>query len=86
MQDLIHDVKRLGSADPGLRPRFARIVEAMQADTLLLACTELPLIADISTSKTLVDVTDLVADALVARSLAGWDRADMTPAQQENDA
>ena len=58
----------------------------MQADSLLLACTELPLIADISTSKTLVDVTDLVADALVARSLAGWDRADMTPAQQENDA
>lgn len=86
LQDLIHDVKRLGSADPGLRPRFARIVEAMQADSLLLACTELPLIADISTSKTLVDVTDLVADALVARSLAGWDRADMTPAQQENDA
>ncbi|WGV17318.1 aspartate/glutamate racemase family protein [Fuscovulum ytuae] len=86
LQDLIYDVKRLGSADPGLRPRFARIVEAMQADTLLLACTELPLIADFPTSKTLVDVTDLVADALVARSLAGGDRATMTPAQQENDA
>lgn len=86
LQALIHDVKRLGSADPGLRPRFARIVEAMQADTLLLACTELPLIAGIPTSKTLVDVTDLVADALVARSLAGGDRAVMTPAQQENDA
>lgn len=86
LQDLIYDVKRLGSADPDLRPRFARIVEAMQADTLLLACTELPLIADVSTSKTLVDVTDLVADALVARSLAGGDRAAMTPAQQENDA
>ena len=86
LQDLIYDVKRLGSADPGLRPRFARIVEAMQADTLLLACTELPLIADFPTSKTLVDVTDLVADALVARSLAGGDRAAMTPAQQENDA
>jgi aspartate racemase len=87
LQDLIYDVKRLGSADPGLRPRFARIVEAMQADTLLLACTELPLIADISSSKTLVDVTDLVADALVARSLAGGDRAAKIPAQQqENDA
>ena len=64
----------------------AATVEAMQADTLLLACTELPLIADFPTSKTLVDVTDLVADALVARSLAGRDRAAMTPAQQENDA
>ena len=86
LQDLIYDVKRLGSEDPGLRPRFARIVESMQTETLLLACTELPLIADIPTSKTLVDVTDLVADALVARSLAGGDRATMTPAQQENNA
>ena len=87
LQELIFDIKRLGSADPGLRPRFARIVEGMKADTLLLACTELPLIADIATSKTLVDVTDLVADALVARSLAGGDRAAMKPAQrQENDA
>lgn len=86
LQDLIYDVKRLGSADPDLRTRFARIVDAMQADTLLLACTELPLIADFSTSKTLVDVTDLVADALVARSLAGGNRACMTPAQQETDA
>lgn len=86
LQDPIFDIKRLGSDDPGLRPRFARIVESMQAEILLLACTELPLVADISTSKTLVDVTDLVADALVARSLAGGDRATMTPAQQENDA
>lgn len=87
LQDLIYDVKRLGSADPGLRPRFAKIIEEMQADTLLLACTELPLIADFSTSKTLVDVTDLVADALVARSLAGGERAATIPAQrQENDA
>lgn len=85
VQDLIYDVKRLGSSDPGLRPRFAEIVEAMRADTLLLACTELPLIADISSSKTLVDVTDLVADALVARSLAVGDRAATKPIQrQEN--
>ena len=85
LQELIYDVKRLGSSDQSLRPRFAEILMEMQSDTLLLACTELPLIADVSTSKTLVDVTELVADALVARSLAGGDRATMTPAQQEND-
>lgn len=73
LQELIFDVKRLGSRDASLRPRLARIAEAMKADTLLLACTELPLIADIDTAKSLVDVTDLVADALVARSL-GKDR------------
>lgn len=67
---LIHDVKRLGSEDPGLRPRLAAIVEAMQADTVLLACTELPLIAGIDTAKHLIDVTDLVAEALVARALS----------------
>lgn len=86
LQELIYDVKRLGSSDQSLRPRFSEIVNEMQSDTLLLACTELPLIADISTSKTLVDVTDLVADVLVARSLAGRDCAVMKPAQQENDA
>ena len=37
----------------------------------LLACTELPLIAEIATDKQLVDMTDLVADALVAWSMDG---------------
>lgn len=69
LQALIYDVKRLGSGDPSLRPRFAEIVNGMAAEVLLLACTELPLIAEIETTKTLVDVTDLVADALVQRSL-----------------
>jgi len=74
LHQLIFDVKRLGSQDATLRPRFARIAESMTAETLLLACTELPLIADIAVSKSLIDVTDLVADALVARSL-GEDRS-----------
>lgn len=69
LHDLIHDVKRLGSGHASLRPRLLQIVEAMKAESLLLACTELPLIADIPTAKRLVDVTDLVAEALVARSL-----------------
>lgn len=71
---LIEDVKRLGSADPTLRPRLAALVRGLEAEVVLLACTELPLIANIETDKTLVDVTELVADALVVRSLAG--RAD----------
>lgn len=80
LHQLIFDVKRLGSHDATLRPRFARVAETMRADTLLLACTELPLIADIAVSKSLIDVTDLVADALVARSL-GEDRSGLaTPA------
>lgn len=76
LHQLIFDVKRLGSQDATLRPRLARIAQSMTADTLLLACTELPLIADIETRKSLIDVTDLVADALVARSL-GKDRGQL---------
>ncbi|WAE60019.1 aspartate/glutamate racemase family protein [Stutzerimonas sp. R40042] len=68
---LIEDVKRLGSDDPSLRPRFKQIIDALTSDVLILACTELPLIADIQTEKTLVDVTNLVADALVACSCSG---------------
>lgn len=68
LHDLILDVKRLGSRDPSLRPRFQRLVESLSCDDVVLACTELPLIADITTSKNLVDVTELVANALVARS------------------
>lgn len=67
---LIEDVKRLGSDDPSLRPRFKQIIDSLASDVLILACTELPLIADIQTEKTLVDVTNLVADELVAYSLA----------------
>ncbi|NJS39520.1 MAG: aspartate/glutamate racemase family protein [Rhodobacteraceae bacterium] len=72
---LIHDVKRLGSADPTLRRRFKALAETMRAETLLLACTELPLIAEIETTKRLVDVTDLVAVELARRSLPRWDAA-----------
>ncbi|NJS39712.1 MAG: aspartate/glutamate racemase family protein [Rhodobacteraceae bacterium] len=72
LHSLIHDVKRLGSSDPTLGWRFKALVETMRAETLLLACTELPLIADIQTAKRLVDVTDLVAVELARRSLPRW--------------
>ncbi|WP_235931138.1 aspartate/glutamate racemase family protein [Paracoccus xiamenensis] len=71
LHELIHDVKRLGSHNASLRPRFADLVNALDADHVLLACTELPLIAEIATDKQLVDMTDLVADALVAWSMDG---------------
>jgi aspartate racemase len=71
LHNLILDVKRLGSRDPSLRPRLQTLVEGLTSDHVILACTELPLISDIETSKKLIDVTDLVARELVDRSLAG---------------
>lgn len=68
---LIYDIKARGTADPSLKRRFREILHGIESDVVLLACTELPLIADIETDKQLVDVTDLVAAALVERSFAG---------------
>jgi aspartate racemase len=68
LHTLIEDVKRLGSEHSSLRPRFKQIIDDLDSDIVILACTELPLIADLQTDKTLIDVTDLVADVLVACS------------------
>lgn len=77
LHELILDVKRLGSRNETLRPRFLDLVEGLSCEHVILACTELPLIADISTSKTLVDVTELVANVLVDRSMPlGGSRTD----------
>ncbi|WP_082885124.1 aspartate/glutamate racemase family protein [Bradyrhizobium stylosanthis] len=65
LHQLIYDVKQYGSHHPDLRERFVRLLDRVRSDTVLLACTELPLIADVETSKHLVDVTQLVAEALV---------------------
>ncbi|MBD9544772.1 aspartate/glutamate racemase family protein [Ensifer sp. ENS04] len=69
LHQLILDVKRLGSRDATLRPRFVELVEGLSCEHVILACTELPLISDIVTSKNLVDVTELVASELVDRSI-----------------
>lgn len=77
---LIEEVKRLGSGSPALRPTFSSLLAGLSSDEVILACTELPLISDVPTAKTLVDVTDLVAQALVAISLAGCDDLRSRPA------
>lgn len=69
LHQLIYDIKALGPRHPELRPRFVRLLDSIESDTVLLACTELPLIADIDTDKQLVDVTQLVAEAMLDHSL-----------------
>lgn len=71
LHQLIHDVKRFGPQHEALRPRFRNILSHIESETVLLACTELPLIADFPSEKQLVDVTELVASALVTYSFAG---------------
>jgi len=61
---LIYDVKTFGARSPEIRRRFRAIIDALESDTVLLACTELPLIPIDAGGKRLVDVTDLVARKL----------------------
>jgi len=64
LHQLIHDVKTHGPGHPGLADTWAEIVADTPADTILLACTELPLLPAPVTDKDLVDVTDLIAEEL----------------------
>ncbi len=68
LHQLIHDVKTFGAHSPEIQARFQEIVDALKSDTVLLACTELPLIPIKSERSTLVDVTQLVADKLAQLS------------------
>lgn len=69
LHDLIHLVKTHGAHHPGLAQTWAKVVAGVDADTLLLACTELPLLPRPDTAKTLVDVTELLALELASRAI-----------------
>lgn len=64
LHQLIYDVKTVGGQVAGIRERFREILNALESDCVLLACTELPLIPLEPGTKPVVDVTDLVAHKL----------------------
>lgn len=65
---LIYDIKASGSDEPGLKGRFEALLAGIDSQIVLLACTELPLVKGLSTDKTLVDVTQLVVEAMLDRT------------------
>ncbi|EAQ66351.1 hypothetical protein MED121_06700 [Marinomonas sp. MED121] len=69
LHQLIYDVKTYGGDMPFIVNSFTKLVDSLDADLVLLACTELPLIP-IKTHKQLIDVTDLVAQELAKLSQA----------------
>lgn len=72
---LIYDVKTLGGSGDGIRARFEELLDTLDSDTVLLACTELPLIPHAPARKQAIDVTALVAHKL-ARLANGLDADD----------
>jgi aspartate racemase len=83
LHQLIYDVKIYGAAHEGFTDRFKSVLEGLKAETVLLACTELPLIPPVTAKKTLLDVTRLVAETLVDISLgrppSGFELPDLQP-------
>lgn len=69
LHQLIYDVKTHGGDMPFIISSFTKLVDSLEADLVLLACTELPLIP-IKSDKKLIDVTDLVAQELARLSQA----------------
>ncbi len=61
---LIYDVKTFGGDPPEIRQRLRTILDALESRTVLLACTELPLIPLDAEDERVVDVTALVAQQL----------------------
>lgn len=74
LHQLIYDVKAYGGDHPSVMKQFLDLLDSLEADVVLLACTELPLIPIIS-HKELVDVTELVANCLAEKSLDTLDFA-----------
>lgn len=71
LQSLIFDVKRQGGSHPAVIERFGALLDTLTADVVLLACTELPLIASPGAGKTLVDLTERLAGMLVDTGRSG---------------
>ncbi|WP_419905983.1 aspartate/glutamate racemase family protein [Kiloniella sp.] len=65
---LIYDVKRYGGTQPAIIEQFEQLVSGLRSKIVLLACTELPLIPIIMPEHNVVDVTQLLARELIART------------------
>jgi aspartate racemase len=60
---LIYEIKRLGDVQ-ATRDRFAQILATLRSPVVVLACTELPLVAEAASGKILVDPTAVLAGQL----------------------
>ncbi|MDP2784925.1 MAG: aspartate/glutamate racemase family protein [Sulfurimicrobium sp.] len=71
VNDLVADIKRFGAGHPYARAAFKSILDSLGSEVVFLACTELPLVKIEIGGKGLVDVTELLAQEVVRKSLSG---------------
>lgn len=65
VRELVWDIKRLGATDPLVMSRFRRLVDSLTSETVLLACTDLPLVCTSIDGRRVIDCTKLLAESLV---------------------
>jgi len=64
---LVLDIKRLGGKDRDVIRRFRRLVDSLTSETVMLACTDLPLVQTRIEGRRIVDCTELLAKSIVDR-------------------
>jgi aspartate racemase len=67
VRELVLDIKRLGGADRDVVSRFRRLIDSLTSETVVLACTDLPLVSTGIDDRQVIDCTKLLAESLVDR-------------------
>lgn len=62
---LVLDIKRLGGMNRDVVSRFRRLVDSLNSETVMLACTDLPLVQTTIRGRQIIDCTQLLAESLV---------------------
>jgi aspartate racemase len=67
VRELVLDIKRLGGAHRDVVSRFRKLIDSLTSETVMLACTDLPLVTTRIDGRTIIDCTKLLAESLVNR-------------------
>lgn len=65
VRELVLDIKRRGGMNRDVVSRFRRLVDSLTSETVMLACTDLPLVQTSIDGRRIVDCTKLLAESLV---------------------
>jgi aspartate racemase len=65
VHELVMDIKRLGGQDQSVVSRFRELVNSLNSETVILACTDLPLVKTRFEDRKLINCTELIADSLI---------------------
>jgi aspartate racemase len=74
IEELVLLIKKSGADNPSIRRQLTEMISGLKSETVLLACTELPLVHIEVPGKRVIDSTLLLADEVVRLSVLHYDR------------